>query len=62
MFNNGEKRINHYNRNYWKFQLIFTIIDRGEKLSFAALDCIDWRRILFKIAELFEIYESDVCS
>ena len=35
MFNNGDKWINHCDRNYWKLQFIFTIIDRGEELSFA---------------------------
>ena len=33
MFNNGDKCINHYNRNYWKLLLIVKMIDKGEKLS-----------------------------
>ena len=35
MFNNGNKWINHYDKKYWKLQLIVTIIDRSGKSSFA---------------------------
>ena len=51
MLYNGDKWINHYGKNYWKSQLIVTIIDRGKNLSFAGIfnnDCIGWLRILLK--------------
>ena len=51
MVNNGDKWIDHYDRNYWKLQLIVTIIERGKKLSFAGIisnDFIDWLRIHLK--------------
>ena len=48
MFNNGDKWVNHYDRNYMKLQLIVKIIDKGEKLSFAGTISnggINWLRI-----------------
>ena len=51
MFNNGDKWINHFGRNYWKLQLALTIIVRGEKLRFAVTisnDSIKWLRILLR--------------
>ena len=51
MFNNGDKWISYYDRNYWKLELAVTVIDRSKKLSFAGInsnDYMDWLRILFK--------------